>query len=63
MCIALSCLLCHCVSCLDLIKYREAALSIPFACIFPKVFPVIILHLANSQNFSRVVLELFRRGL
>ena len=59
MCIALSCLRCHCVSFLDLNKCRDAALSIPFAAsIFPEVFPSDHSESRISQSFSQVMLEL-----
>ena len=49
MCIALNCHLCHCVSCLELIRCGGAALSIPFAASSLRSFLVIILSLASLR--------------
>ena len=57
MCIALSCPLGHCVSCLDLNKCRDAALSILFAA-SSVVFPNDRSQSRIPQGFSQVVFEL-----
>ena len=57
MCIALSCPLGHCVSCLDLNKCRDAALSILFAA-SSVVFPSDSSQSRIPQGFSQVVFEL-----